>query len=181
MLQFRTTKTALFNPQLINFAIMNTADVLLSGNLSLKSLSDIIDVNQANSKRLQVRLSWGFIKGSIYGRIYDADKLIYENHYTKGHTHICIAVMQVEFRDFLEALNKKRYFESKPDEIEQLTSKVRYERGRVDSAAHATLAVICYPPYPYRGVCFLRWRKECSLLLQISFPGCLKLIVMLFR
>jgi bisphosphoglycerate-independent phosphoglycerate mutase (AlkP superfamily) len=83
----------------LNFLIlpMDLRDVILSGNLSLEALSEMIDINDAQSKRMNLTLSWGYWDGKIKGRIRDKDKMIFRRFYKNRHTHISTAFMQQDF------------------------------------------------------------------------------------
>lgn len=87
---------------------MNFEDQIAYGHFSLAQLSQLIDENTAQAKTLNVKLTWGFTQGKIYGRVLDETNKIFEKYYHGKHTHMHIAQMHLHFSQFLSRLAIQR-------------------------------------------------------------------------
>lgn len=93
---------------------MNFEDQIGYGHFSLAQLSQLIDENVDLAKTLNVKITWGFTQGKIYGRILEDNKKLFERYYHGKHTHIHIAQMHLHFSHYLTRLSSQRRSPAKP-------------------------------------------------------------------
>lgn len=93
---------------------MNFEDQIAYGHFSLAQLSQLINENAALAKVLNVKLTWGFTHGKIYGRILEENKKLFEKYYHGKHTHIHIAQMHLDFSQTLSRLSSQRRTPERP-------------------------------------------------------------------
>ena len=87
---------------------MNIEDQILFGHITLSQVREIIDENEKLLKEMNLNVWRGKVNGRMCGRILDDQEVLFERMYHGHHKLICWTLMQFDFNEALDQLQRNR-------------------------------------------------------------------------